>query len=314
MRSKLLFVLFCSVLISCNTHEPNIYTLPDNTVIPKVDIIYQTISNNHEKIGFIESDGTDNQIVDLDKPIQTPIWVTADIIAFISKQGNMGIINQYSGNLIIIPNNQEYLGCWLDYAEGREIHPHMGNILLSTTKSIHMISVTDCSFINTLLTESDLRAISDKPSITSFSITQDGTFIVLGLHDTTWRLVRYKIKDKTIHDYNKIGYNPSISPDNKLVSYIGVDGIRVMDINGSASKLVIPYETIDYFGGFSSSDIPPTPEWSPNGEELLYHKCNRQNVNCGDIGDYGIYTYNIETGVETFIVGNGINPSWYPIE
>ena len=124
--------------------------------------------------------------------------------------------------------------------------------------------------------------------------------------------MRFKIKDKTIHDYKKIGYNPSISPDNNLVSYIGVEGIRIMDINGSADKLVIPYETKDYFGGFSSSDIPPTPEWSPDGKKLLYHKCNRLNVNCGDIGDYGIYTYNIEAGVETFIVDKGINPSWYP--
>jgi hypothetical protein len=276
--------------------------------------VYQTIINRHEKLGFISSVTNNNQIVDIDMPVQAPIWVNKDTLAAISKKGNMGGINNWTGNLVIIPNNKEYMGCWDDYAEGSEIQSFSGNILLSHSKTINLISVADCSLINTLITEKDLLTIDDKPSITSFAITHDGNFIVLGLYSGKFRLIRYKVSDRTYYDYQKQGINPSISPNNNLVSYLGNDGIHIMKFNGEEDILIIPYEAEHNYGSYFANDNSPYPDWSPDGKELLYHKCNRLNVNCGDIEDYGIYTYNIATGVETFIVDNGINPSWYPNE
>jgi len=57
------------------------------------------------------------------------------------------------------------------------------------------------------------------------------------------------------------GFDPAISDDGSKVAYLGIDGIRSINIDGSGDRLAFP-----------SSDLITSPKWSPDGEWLVFSR------------------------------------------
>jgi hypothetical protein len=313
LKKSILIIIICTSLTGCFSFHTKAQPLPNSINIPSADIVYVTIIDQRENLGFLSLTSNINQVIDIDGPIQSPIWVNVNILAALEKRGWMGSITDYTGSVFILSNKQDNMRCTDDYAFGGRIQPYDGNILISNSKYINLISSKDCSLISTLITEKDLLTIDDKPNISSFAITQDGKYIIIELGGGQIRLIRIKMDDKTFFDYQKMAINPSISPDNNLISYVGIDGIHITKFDGVEDWLVVPYEAEYQYGSSFSNDNSPYPVWSPDGKELLYHKCLQSFPgSCGKIEDYSIYTYNIEAKVETLLLDKGITPSWFP--
>jgi uncharacterized protein YraI len=57
------------------------------------------------------------------------------------------------------------------------------------------------------------------------------------------------------------GFDPAISKDGGKVAYLGGDGIRTINIDGSGDRLA-----------FASSDLITSPKWSPDGERIVFSR------------------------------------------
>jgi uncharacterized protein YraI len=57
------------------------------------------------------------------------------------------------------------------------------------------------------------------------------------------------------------GFDPAISRDGSKVAYLGGDGIRSINIDGSDDRLAFP-----------SSDLITSPKWSPDGERIVFSR------------------------------------------
>ena len=57
------------------------------------------------------------------------------------------------------------------------------------------------------------------------------------------------------------GFDPAISKDGRKVAYLGGDGIRTINIDGSDDRLA-----------FASSDLITSPKWSPDGERIVFSR------------------------------------------
>lgn len=57
------------------------------------------------------------------------------------------------------------------------------------------------------------------------------------------------------------GFDPAISKDGRKAAYLGGDGIRSINIDGSDDRLV-----------FASSDLITSPKWSPDGEWIVFSR------------------------------------------
>ena len=100
------------------------------------------------------------------------------------------------------------------------------------------------------------------------------------------------------------GYNPSLSPDEKKIAYVGSNGIYIANADGTGKKLLVPISiSYELYKG-----LDPHPFWSPDGTTLIYHKCH--NTVCKDVTDFSIYKVNVNTGDEVKIVDGGLYPVW----
>lgn len=57
------------------------------------------------------------------------------------------------------------------------------------------------------------------------------------------------------------GFDPAISKDGRKVAYLGGDGIRTINIDGTGDRLA-----------FASSDLITSPKWSPDGERIVFSR------------------------------------------
>jgi Tol biopolymer transport system component len=100
------------------------------------------------------------------------------------------------------------------------------------------------------------------------------------------------------------------------VAYTGEDGIYVARKNGSDKRRVVRYENPEYGGAkaISAMEWPPMPVWSPDGNWLVYHKCELEKIElvCIRTENYVIYKVNVHTGEEVKIIEGGLNPYWRP--
>jgi len=117
------------------------------------------------------------------------------------------------------------------------------------------------------------------------------------------------IKNLETGEETEIGYGvgPSWSPDGQWLAYTARDGIYVTRPDGSDSRRVVDYRSpaksvpVPPHGNVWR-DWPPYPEWSPDGQWLVYHLWENEQ--------YNIHKLNIETGEDVVIFEGGLYPHW----
>jgi hypothetical protein len=303
------------LLISgCCTNLDHSQKYQINRSIPDADFTFYTIDKKNkddvqgkELLGFYSLVSDTVTYIDFNNTLIHPL-LQNDFLYAIDKKGFPGQIHNTSGYLIIY-HDEEYLICKSEQTFGEFFYPYQNSIAIDAIDGgINVVDSQDCSVSQTILTESDISAhFPDKPYLGSFSISTKGDFLLLSSYG---RLVKVDLPEKQFYDYHKKGYYPRISPNGKRIAYLSYDGIHLMDLSGENDVLIIEYPTLKFDPeNIYRRGIPPIPNWSLDGKKLLYHKCEALGL-CSQIEGYSIYIFDISTGIESKIIGNGLNPSW----
>lgn len=122
---------------------------------------------------------------------------------------------------------------------------------------------------------------------------------------TEFRIKIVDIKTGEIKIIQESGSNPTFSPDGNQIAFIKEDGIFARELNGAASQQVAVLSI--WLGG---SEFKPIPFWSPDGNWLLYHQCEREEWDCNQRDQFSIYKVNVHTQEVVKIVEGGLYPYW----
>ena len=157
----------------------------------------------------------------------------------------------------------------------------------------------------------------DEGQIVGASLSSDGRSLVYALSSSLEEEdIEYiiNIMDTQSMEVRAIGSGvyPSWSPDDQWIAYVGWDGIRMMESDGMHDRLIVEYDsTIDYpLRGMGFMTTSPIPQWSPDGEWLVYHKCTSVTKDCEYIKVFSIFKFELSTGREFLILEGGAYPDW----
>ena len=311
MKKAITLFIAITIMISGCQESKQVVSLPE------ADIVYQTIIDRNDVLGFFSLENEEASIVDIQMPLQYPFNLNPDLLIGNNKRGNLGIVKDYTGNLAILSNQTLNDICINKNIGGSGIQPFNGtDIIIDSYDGILQIDGNDCSVKATLLRQADLDSISDRSSINSFTLSKNGEYIIVSLGGGklgSFKLFQVKLPGKTYIDYGIEGINPSISPDQQRIAYIQSNGIHVMETSGENNQLIVPYWFSDDVNKLDLGlRLSTKPIWSADGTKIIYHKCRIPPVNqCTSIEEYSIYIFDFNKGNEQRVVDGGVNPSWY---
>ncbi len=311
MKKAITLFIAITIMISGCQESKQVVSLPE------ADIIYQTIIDRKDVLGFFSLEKNTSSIVDIQMPLQYPSNLNPDLLIGNNKRGNLGIVKDNTGKLAILSKQTLNDICINNNIGGSGIQPFNGtDIIVNSYDGILQIDGNDCTIKATLLTQANLDFISDRSSINSFTLSKNGEYIIVSLWNVnleSFELFQVNLPGKTYTDYGIEGINPAISPDQQRIAYVQSNGIHVMEISGENNKTVVPY-------WFSDDDnkldlglrLSTKPIWSSDGTRIIYHKCRIPPANqCTSIEEYSIYIFDFNKDTEEKVVDGGVNPSWY---
>jgi hypothetical protein len=311
------YIVTCLLVFLTGCGPGKINTVTDFKIkIPDADIVFNTIEApkgdelfGEEVLGFYTFGMDRIEFLDTGSNLITPFFIGNELLVALDKQGNPGLILPYLGRLVILSNGQYRYCTSRSEASGWNLHGYSGNVLIELGGEIKMIDVNTCEVIGTLIKTDDLQNIESTVSISTFDLSKNGRFLLLSFSDK--RIVRVDLPQKTIHFYEIFGMYPSLSPDNEHFAFLGSDGIHIADIDGKIDRVLVDCGLRKFVGEdcFERGNAPK-PQWSKDGNKLIYHRCNASSLNCSEIEDFDIYIYNFETNQERLIIRGGLNPSW----
>jgi hypothetical protein len=287
-----------------------------DTTMPKgdYDIVYQTEIDGNEILGF-SSLKTGNSIqLKSEKNLSSPYFLKGGDLITIWKDNGFKDPTADLGYIEVLHEGSKGLIC-----KNSDFYTYLlrlyGNRYIFLDYSKGIIKVGDpkeCKIVDNLL---DLDEIGlgheEYQNIHGFSVDPESNTLVLSYEDRILdaiNMIRVNLSTKKVFNYQKIGVNPSISPDGKRVAYLSEDGIRIMDIDGNEILKIsesLPFQSQD--------NLYPKPEWSPDGTQLIYSQCP-SSLNspylCHEYGKNNIYIFDIKTGIQRKLIDHAANPSW----
>lgn len=144
------------------------------------------------------------------------------------------------------------------------------------------------------------------------SITRDGQWLLYGLvltkdlWSSKYHLMKMDTKTGQATEIGN-GANPTWSPDEKQITYLYLDGIYVMNADGTDNRRVLQHNFTEIGNPEQIDPFGPLPRWSPDGKWLVYHRCNKAECL---LFDNTIYKLEIATGLETELAPAGLFPDW----
>lgn len=315
MRIKNLILVFGLLFILCGCGKPP-FMVSDN------DIVFQMLepewtSDKGEEypnyVGFVNLDGSDLTTFKVEERWLQPT-ASRDGLSFFYHTGwtnpiavseNWGTVSGWDEKPIDCPINKMSTAWFVSpMSEGR--------MILSVADEIRLVKIDQCQEIDRLVDHAS--ADKNKYLIDGFSLSRDEKFIVysermFGEIDTytIWLL---NIETREAQKTAAVGINPSLSPDNRYIAYLSKNGIEILDLQTNRSTLINPYRStyFDREGSRFDNQVPPAPQWSADGQWLLYHKCIKEF--CPMLSDYGIYKMQVSTHEETLVFQGGMYPYW----
>jgi hypothetical protein len=306
MKIKFLLLTVMMIVSSCAFAEP--------IVFPSADIVYQAIDYRSpndpldNKVGFVNVDGTGSSFIELKYRPSRPVYSSKiNGFLFLLNQNPLEMGGDY-GSIFFLNPQGAYDECRQSQSDASGfIFPINGTetILVNTRKHIKIINLDNCNVEKTVVTyEND-----NFHFIGSASVSDTGEKIIYDVRTRTMKFVGViyivDINTGVVGEILDEGQNPSLSPDEKTIAYLGKDGVYIAEVNGAQQKLLVPISISDY--SYRPS-LLPAPFWSPDGVLLVYHKCVNQS--CEELSDFSIYKINVQSGEEEKIIDNGLFPVW----
>lgn len=292
-----------AILVGCSTARET----------PQTDIVFQVYPADPEAesaLGFVNADGTNHLILERATPGgMLPVW-SPDGTQIAYRQFWPLYSFHYYGQPAVVGRSEacQHLGGngrvrWVP--DGSALLTAIGEQQSLTRYRYAVVSVDpeECKIVDELyvtltsgfihdpdLSPSGLLAFTRGETISGESIETECYISVVDLETEEEWIVGG-------------GVVPSWSPNSEYLAYTGLDGIYVVRADGTENHRVFEYSLYYRLDvGRTWSDWPPLAEWSPDGKWLVYHREEREG--------YAIYKLNLETGEETLIVENGLNPDW----
>lgn len=274
---------------------------------PDTDLVYQTGEVDNPQIGFVNADGSDQTVLDIPQYLIKPVW---------GRDGNhiFGLVRQISvrwGYPFAWEQGQRIKLCKEWWAADQVVEiatPNSDRVLINqTARKILLVDLETCDEMRVLVdvgnTNTYIFGISLAPDQQSllYSVVED-----YYTDDLIITIYSQSLSDPKSVEQLGSGIYPAWSPDGQQIAYVNFDGIYLMQVDGSQVSRIVEanFRTKSNLKEFS---LVPIPDWSPDGEWLIYHYEEE-----GNFEEHGrIYKVNVSTGERIFIT-YGRYPNWRP--
>ena len=285
-------------------------------IVPQTNIIFQSVMWNPYELNFIQADGSNHQVLNLDVNFIKPVWSSDGAIIY----GLSNPVTQPPYEFIGYPaywkiKNHIFKRCDknLPYYGQIEEYKHTttkNEVILYNAYEIVIFDMDACQVKSTLV---DFNNPSGVYMISGFSYFPQTQEIVYGRLTVENKSRKYSLRKMNLKTGEETelaeGINPAWSPDGKQIAFLGLDGLYVIQADGQQSQKLINRQFFDPYSISGPSLRNPQPYWSPDGQWLIYHQCI--DTAC-DYIQTPIYKVRVSDGEETKIYTGGKFPSWQP--
>ena len=303
-------VISTLLLLSCSrTHLPD---LPDR------QIVYEANDVDDPKIGFINADGSLAEVINTDIYVTQPTWSgDGSKLLFRQSPGDFGYPHSDPGYFSIWNYDGTISICnWRKWQIGWIASPlpdpkHV--ILLDNYSRIILVDVEKCKEVSVYVEVEDSKP-GELQTIISFSVSSSNNFILYSQRSVNPYGFTMKLWNKESKETENIGQglNAALSPDGNSAAYTWFDGIYIISLHDLSTTKLVDYDAIMSGSKLLIEDVPPAPQWSPDGKWLVYHLCMvpKSKGMCAQIEDYSIFKLNVATGEIIKLLDGGIYPVW----
>lgn len=278
--------------------------------IPKTEIVY-AVDSSSLTLGFMNSNGSEMQFVDLNDPFTKPYWPGEGEVMYLLEGGSP------FGEIFVWEENKRGQNCentdwWRIYEIVDLIPGSYPPQLIINKDGWQLLSIDPRRCVQTemFVDEEGNQLVN----LLGGSLSPDGRTLlyaeernVRSNNPVEYSILRMDLETGETVDLG-FGANPVWSPGGDEIAYLGLDGIYVMSADGGNRRRIVEQDFRDGLDEdeFDNSDIPE-PQWSPDGQWLLYHIKTY-------LGDYNwrsiIYKVAIDSGEVVELAEDGLYPYW----
>lgn len=299
----LFLILLIVLLVSCEKKKGGTLSR-----FPDRELVFETYEENNPSIGFINADGSGKEIIPIKKYAHQPTWSeNGQMIFFVQPNGAYGQVssNMNMGELYIYNMGEKIYSCGNEYVWSPVYSFDSEKYAyIKTRNTISSINLRTCKLDQTYIKD------EDNP-IEGYSYFENYIIYGIRLLDEDQKF-SYQIfllnSDTGARQKIDEGINPNFSPDGQQIAYLKYDGIYILNINTLETKRIVWIDLKDSnFEQYIQN--APTPQWSPDGKWLIYHRCQRSG-NCDMVDDFSIYKVSLDQGEEIKITDYGLYADW----
>ena len=215
---------------------------------PNTDIVYQTGLLNEPKMGFVNSDGSNNTVIQIDQLRAKPIWASdGKILYTLNFTGRGGD----RGRISIIPEGKRSHDCrkW-DPVES------IGSVFFKedSTRAVinndeYQILLVDLDRCQEIDRYVEISNSDSSTRLLGASLSSDGKRLIYseltkkGTSNAEYSIKLFDIDGRQITEIRHGAY-PIWSPDDQLIAFIDKDGIYVMNPNGSQTRQLLMFTKV----------------------------------------------------------------------
>jgi len=259
-------------------------------------------------------DGSNRQLLDTNIGFEQPSWSKDERFLYgLSEGPGLGAgypayWDTQEGQFGICKRNLPYF----TQIQGADNPDNPYEVIVQDVWLIITIDISKCKVLTTLIDYSDQPGQLEIVGFSYNSATQE---LVYGLvvepytQNRGYRLMYQNMKSRSQMQLAE-GINPSWSPDGNQAAYIGLNGLYVYSFADAVSRVLVQNPFFLPWESGSPAMFITVPSWSPDGEWLVYHRCN--NFSFCQPEEAKIYKVNIKSLQEEIVLTGGQFPNWRP--
>lgn len=314
-KIQFLSLAFCWFLGACTLGQTHEFAPPQQ------EIVYQAIQTdmdgedrNATQVGFINSDGSGNTLVDVGFRAGVPVY-SRKMQGLLFHVGGINPVDldplATQGDLIFLTPEGKSRKCKsINFAWFITPTTDPNVVFVHKREELLLLDIESCSIVKTLLKTKDgqigaaLLSESEKYVIFYGNTPYYGdAYGGVNRNNLATNIFIMPVDSAIPQKVVERALNASISPDDKKIAFVRENGIYLSNLDGSDQIRLVPLNSDD-----DEATLFPFPQWSPDGRYLIYHKC--QNTKCYHLKDFSMYIFDLEAMAETKIADNGLFPTW----